>query len=95
MISIFKKFSKTKIMDTKFKRIPYQESMLKYGTDKPDLRNPLLIYDISNILNNGGLLYLTTPNLLYKNFCVFDWPLFNLPTWSFDVVETLLGDDEM
>ena len=55
MISIFKKFSKKKIMDTKFKRIPYQESMLKYGTDKPDLRNPLLIYDISNIFTRDDV----------------------------------------
>jgi aspartyl-tRNA synthetase len=55
MTSIFKKFSKKKIMDTKFKRIPYQESMLKYGTDKPDLRNPLLIYDISNIFTRDDV----------------------------------------
>lgn len=32
-----------------FKRIPYEESMLRYGTDKPDLRNPLLIVDLSDL----------------------------------------------
>ena len=35
----------------KFPRIPFHESMSKYGTDKPDLRNPLLIYDISEVFS--------------------------------------------
>ena len=51
MVSLFKNFSKQKIMFEKFPRIPFKESMNKYGTDKPDLRNPLLIHDISNIFN--------------------------------------------
>jgi len=51
MINIFTKFSSKTIMQKKFPRIPYKESMLKYGTDKPDLRNPLLIYDITNIFS--------------------------------------------
>ena len=49
MISLFKNFSLKKLMYEKFPRIPYEESMLKYGSDKPDLRNPLLIYDLTNI----------------------------------------------
>jgi len=37
-----------------FKRIPYKESMLKYGNDKPDLRNPILITDISELFKGSG-----------------------------------------
>ena len=45
----FKKFGKDfDIVDGPFKRIPFKESMLKYGTDKPDLRNPLEIIDLSD-----------------------------------------------
>jgi len=37
-----------------FKRIPYKESMLKYGNDKPDLRNPLIISDVSEAFKGSG-----------------------------------------
>lgn len=37
-----------------FKRIPYRESMLKYGNDKPDLRNPILISDVSEHFQGSG-----------------------------------------
>ncbi len=37
-----------------FKRIPYRESMLKYGNDKPDLRNPLIITDVTELFRGSG-----------------------------------------
>ena len=45
----FIKFSNKQVSPAPFKRIPYSESMLKYGTDKPDLRNPLEIVDVSDL----------------------------------------------
>ncbi len=49
MVNLFNKFSSKKMTFKTFPKIPFEESMLKYGTDKPDLRNPLLINDITNI----------------------------------------------
>ena len=47
MYNTFKKFSDKKIAEYPFPRITYKETMLKYGSDKPDLRNPLYIIDLS------------------------------------------------
>lgn len=49
---VFKHFSDKEVSKRPFKRIPFKEAMLKYGTDKPDLRNPLIIEDITDIFKN-------------------------------------------
>ena len=50
--SVFTKYSDKKVTPKPFRRISYNDSMEMYGTDKPDLRNPLIIKDISKILEN-------------------------------------------
>ena len=51
MVKLFKQFTKKKLKSDKFPKITYQDAMLNYGTDKPDLRNPLIICDLTNIFN--------------------------------------------
>ena len=48
----FKKFTNWKVDEGPFIRIPYKEAMEKYGIDKPDLRNPLIIQDVTNIFKD-------------------------------------------
>ncbi len=49
LVNTFKKFSNRKLMFEKFPKISYSDALLKYGSDKPDLRNPLIITDITEI----------------------------------------------
>lgn len=51
---IFTHFSDKEVSPRPFRRIPYREAMLKYGSDKPDLRNPLIIEDITDILSKSA-----------------------------------------
>jgi len=57
IVNVFKNFSSKKLMNKKFQRIPYDESMLKYGSDKPDLRNPLIISDLSDIFTRDDVTF--------------------------------------
>ena len=57
MVNLFKKFSSKKISHEKFIRIPYEEAMRKYGTDKPDLRNPLVIHELTEIFKRDDVTF--------------------------------------
>ena len=70
MVSLFKNFSEKKILFKKFPRIPFKESMSKYGTDKPDLRNPLLIYDISKVFKRDDVTFEIFKKLSKSGFLV-------------------------
>ena len=51
---IFTHFSDKEVSERPFRRIPFKEAMLKYGSDKPDLRNPLVIEDLTDILSKSS-----------------------------------------
>ena len=51
---LFKEFSPNKMVTENFPKIPYLESMSKYGTDKPDLRNPIEMSDVTEIFIDSG-----------------------------------------
>jgi aspartyl-tRNA synthetase len=53
MHGIFTKFTTKKVSEIPFLRIPFKEVVLKYGTDKPDLRNPIEISDVTEIFENS------------------------------------------
>ena len=57
IVNVFKNFSSKKLVFKKFPRIPYEVSMLKYGSDKPDLRNPLIISDLSQIFTRDDVTF--------------------------------------
>jgi aspartyl-tRNA synthetase len=54
MFKIFNKFSSKRITAPPFTRITYRDSMLKYGSDKPDLRNPIVISDVTEIFRDSN-----------------------------------------
>lgn len=54
MHGVFDEFSDWEITPAPFPRIPFKEAMLKYGSDKPDLRNPLEIVDVTEIFRGSG-----------------------------------------
>ncbi len=54
-LKLFKEFSNKKLASGKFPRIKYSEAIEKYGTDKPDLRNPLIISNITEIFSRDDV----------------------------------------
>ena len=63
----FKKFSKKEVNKPPFRRIPFNEAMLKYGTDKPDLRNPLIINDLTDFFANNEFVEINGRTIPFKN----------------------------
>ena len=55
LVNTFKKFSNKQLMYKQFPKISYADAMLKYGSDKPDLRNPLIISDITEIFKRDDV----------------------------------------
>ena len=55
LVNTFKKFSNKKLMYDQFPKISFADAMLKYGSDKPDLRNPLIIDDITKIFTRDDV----------------------------------------
>ncbi|MDC3121103.1 aspartate--tRNA ligase [Candidatus Pelagibacter sp.] len=95
MVNTFKNFSDKKLMYDDFPKIPYSEAMLKYGSDKPDLRNPLIINDITEIFKRDDVSFdifkklvlsgskvrsITTKNTKDKPRSFFD----NIDKWAKD-----------
>ncbi len=91
--NIFEKFSTKKILNKKFPKITFFDSMLRYGTDKPDLRNPLEICDLTEIftrqdvkfeifkklVNEGSIVRaITTKKTIGKSRSFFD----NIDKWA-------------
>ncbi len=70
MINLFKKFSNNKKINEKFPRIPYLESIKKYGTDKPDLRNPLIIHDLTDLFKRDDVKFDLFKKLVKKGSIV-------------------------
>tara|TARA_A100001015_G_scaffold222968_1_gene251099 strand:+ start:785 stop:2572 length:1788 start_codon:yes stop_codon:yes gene_type:complete len=70
MINLFKNFSSKKILNEKFPRIPYAEAMMKYGTDKPDLRNPLIIHELTYLFEREDVKFDIFKKLVSKGSIV-------------------------
>ncbi len=70
MVNTFKSFSNKKLKFDKFPKISYKAAMLKYGTDKPDLRNPLIINDITEIFSREDVSFEIFKKLVKSGFKV-------------------------
>jgi aspartyl-tRNA synthetase len=64
MRGVFEEFSGGKRVTEKFPPIPYAESLLKYGTDKPDLRNPLIIADVTEEFDDARVTFNAFKNII-------------------------------
>ena len=94
-VNLFKKFSKKKLLSEKFPRIPFKEAMLKYGTDKPDLRNPLQIHDITKVFAREDVKFEIFKKLVQsgaKVRCIVTKKTINKPRSFFDNIDKWAKD---
>ena len=90
LVNTFKKFSNKKLISDKFPRISYADSMLKYGTDKPDLRNPLIVNDITEIFTRKDVSFEIFKKLVKsgsKVRCILTKNTKNKPRSFFDGID--------
>ena len=95
MVNTFKKFSDKKLMFDKFPKISYSDALVKYGTDKPDLRNPLLITDITEIFSREDVTFEIFKKLVKsgsKVRCIVTKDTKNKPRSFFDNVDRWAKD---
>ena len=70
MLNVFKKFSDKKMLYDKFPKITYSDAMIKYGTDKPDLRNPIIINEFTKIFKRDDVNFEIFKKLVNKECIV-------------------------
>ena len=70
MVNVFKNFSDKKLLFETFPKITYSDAMLKFGSDKPDLRNPLIISDITKLFERDDISFEIFKNLVKKGSIV-------------------------
>jgi len=95
LLSTFKKFSNKTIKTDKFPKISYSEALLKYGSDKPDLRNPLIINDITEIFSRDDVSFDTFKKLVKsgsKVRCIITENTKDKPRSFFDSIDRWAKD---
>ena len=70
MVKVFQNFSDKKLLFETFPKISYSDAMLKYGSDKPDLRNPLIICDVTKLFERDDISFEIFKNLVKKGSIV-------------------------
>ena len=95
LVNTFKKFSNKKLLFEKFPKITFSECMLRYGTDKPDLRNPLVIQDITEIFLRDDVSFEIFKKLIKsgsKARCIVTKDTKNRPRSFFDSIDKWAKD---
>ena len=95
LVNTFKKFSNKKLMFNEFPKVSYEEAMLKYGTDKPDLRNPLIINEITEIFSREDVSFEIFKKLVksgYQVRCIVTKDTKDKPRSFFDNIDSWAKD---